>query len=118
VLLEVNCETDFVAAGGRRGLDLCRLAVLVAPGGTAAARGLVSHHPHTCTACPRSSLFLGDAFTSLAGELAMVVASSDVVCVAVEDMPGDVLAKEREVEMGKEDLKSKPEAVRAKVGVG
>jgi elongation factor Ts len=72
VLLEVNCETDFVAAG--------------------------------------------DAFTSMANELAMVVASSDVVCVSVDDMPGDLLAKEREVEMGKEDLKSKPEAVRSKVG--
>jgi elongation factor Ts len=72
VLLEVNCETDFVAAG--------------------------------------------EAFTSLANELAMVVASSEVVCVSVDDMPADLLAKEREVEMGKEDLKSKPEAVRAKVG--
>lgn len=71
VLLEVNCETDFVAAG--------------------------------------------DAFTSLANELAMVVASSDVVCVSADEVPADVLAKEREVEMGKEDLKSKPEAVRAKV---
>jgi elongation factor Ts len=72
VLLEVNCETDFVAAG--------------------------------------------DVFTQLAGELAMVVASSEVVCVSVDDMPGDLLSREREVEMGKEDLKSKPEAVRAKVG--
>jgi elongation factor Ts len=74
VLLEVNCETDFVAAG--------------------------------------------DVFTQLAGELAMVVASSEVVCVSVDDMPGDILAKEREVEMDKEDLKSKPEAVRAKVRGG
>lgn len=71
VLLEVNCETDFVAAG--------------------------------------------DVFTKLAGEIAMVVASSEVVCVSVDDMPGDLLAKEREVEMGKEDIKAKPEAVRAKV---
>eukprot|EP00879_Flechtneria_rotunda_P012753 GHRR01013317.1.p1 GENE.GHRR01013317.1~~GHRR01013317.1.p1 ORF type:complete len:992 (+),score=471.36 GHRR01013317.1:234-3209(+) len=74
VLLEVNCETDFVAAG--------------------------------------------DKFTSLAGELAMVVASSEVVCVSVDDMPAEVLAKERKVEMGKEDLKSKPEAVRAKIVEG
>ncbi|WIA30186.1 hypothetical protein OEZ86_000278 [Tetradesmus obliquus] len=74
VLLEVNCETDFVAAG--------------------------------------------DVFTKLAGEIAMVVASSEVVCVSVDDMPGDLLAKEREVEMGKEDIKAKPEAVRAKIVEG
>lgn len=48
----------------------------------------------------------------------MVVASSEVVCVSAEDVPAEVLAKEREVEMGKEDLKSKPEAVRAKVREG
>eukprot|EP00775_Hariotina_reticulata_P010909 gene10909-11063_t len=74
VLLEVNCETDFVAAG--------------------------------------------DVFTALANELAMIVASSECACVSVEDMPADLLAKEREVEMGKEDLKSKPEAVRAKIVEG
>eukprot|EP00879_Flechtneria_rotunda_P027230 GHRR01029145.1.p2 GENE.GHRR01029145.1~~GHRR01029145.1.p2 ORF type:complete len:120 (-),score=44.77 GHRR01029145.1:372-731(-) len=48
----------------------------------------------------------------------MVVASSEVVCVSVDDMPAEVLAKERKVEMGKEDLKSKPEAVRAKIVEG
>ncbi|GBF93469.1 elongation factor Ts [Raphidocelis subcapitata] len=74
VLLEVNCETDFVAAS--------------------------------------------EQFQSLVGELGMIVASTDVVCVSAEDMPGDLLEKERQVEMGKEDLKSKPEAVRAKIVEG
>ena len=53
MLLEVNCETDFVASG--------------------------------------------EAFQSLVGELGMIVASTDVVCVAAEDMPGDLLEKERQV---------------------
>ncbi|KAL6765694.1 polyprotein of PSRP-7 and EF-Ts, imported to chloroplast [Haematococcus lacustris] len=75
VLLEVNCETDFVAAG--------------------------------------------DKFQSLVSELGMVAASCpDVVCVSADEVPAEVLAKEREVEMGKEDLKSKPEAVRAKIVEG
>jgi len=74
VLIEVNCETDFVAKG--------------------------------------------DAFNRLANELAMVAASCDAVCVSIEEVPAEILAKEREVEMGKEDLKSKPEAVRAKIVEG
>ncbi|GAX79678.1 hypothetical protein CEUSTIGMA_g7119.t1 [Chlamydomonas eustigma] len=74
VLLEVNCETDFVAAS--------------------------------------------DKFQSLIGELGMIIAASDVLVVSPEDVPSEVLAKERDVEMGKEDLKSKPEAVRAKIVEG
>ena len=58
VLLEVNCETDFVAAS--------------------------------------------DKFRSLVGELGMIVAASpDVLVVSPDEVPAEVLAKEREVEMGK-----------------
>ena len=42
----------------------------------------------------------------------IIAASPDVLVVNVDDVPADLLAKEREVEMGKEDIKSKPEAVR------
>jgi len=42
----------------------------------------------------------------------MVVASTDSLVVSADDVPPEVLAKEREVEMGKEDIKSKPEAIR------
>ena len=47
------------------------------------------------------------------GELGMIIAASpDVMVVNPEDVPADVLSKEQDVEMGKEDIKSKPEAVR------
>ena len=39
----------------------------------------------------------------------MVAASSDSVCVSVDDVPAELLAKEREVAMGMEDIASKPE---------
>ena len=69
VLLEVNCETDFVAKS--------------------------------------------DKFQSLVQELGMILAASpDVIVVNPDDVPAEVLEKERAVEMGKEDLKSKPEAIR------
>lgn len=37
---------------------------------------------------------------------------------SVDEVPAEYLAKEREMEMGKEDIKSKPEAVRAKIVEG
>jgi elongation factor Ts len=74
ILMEVNCETDFVAAS--------------------------------------------DEFRKLCAELCMIAASSDVVCVSAEEVPADLLAKEREIEMGKADLATKPEGVRAKIVEG
>ncbi|CAI7774040.1 unnamed protein product [Closterium sp. NIES-53] len=72
VLIEVNCETDFVARGS--------------------------------------------AFQELVEDLGMQVAACpQVEVVSVEDVPAEQVAKEREVEMGKEDLASKPEAVRGKI---
>lgn len=66
VLLEVNCETDFVARG--------------------------------------------DVFKGLCSDLAMQIAAfGDVVAVSEADIPSEVLDKEREIEMGKEDILSKPE---------
>eukprot|EP00667_Euglena_gracilis_P005829 EG_transcript_5873 len=74
VLLELNCETDFVARG--------------------------------------------DAFKQLAADLAMQVAACNVTVVAPEDVDPVWLAKEREIEMGKEDLQAKPEQIRAKIVEG
>ena len=41
-----------------------------------------------------------------------VAASSEVQVVGLEDVSAEMLAKEREIELQKEDLASKPEAIR------
>jgi elongation factor Ts len=75
VLVEVNCETDFVARG--------------------------------------------DAFRDLVADLAMQVAAfPDVTVVSVDDVPAEVVAAETEAEAGKEDMQSKPEAMRAQIVAG
>jgi len=75
VLLEVNCETDFVAAS--------------------------------------------DGFNSLVNGLAMQLAASPMVqYVSAEDIPAEVFEREKVIEMGREDLTSKPEAIRAKIAEG
>ncbi|KAK1288793.1 hypothetical protein QJS10_CPB19g01537 [Acorus calamus] len=75
VLLEVNCETDFV---GR-----------------------------------------SEKFQELSDDLAMqIVACPQVKYVSIEEIPESIKNKEWEIEMGREDLKSKPENIREKIVEG
>ncbi|CAN1764934.1 Polyprotein of EF-Ts, chloroplastic [Linum perenne] len=75
VLIEVNCETDFV---GR-----------------------------------------SEEFKELVNDLAMqVVACPQVQFVSVEDVPESFVLKEKELEMQREDLQSKPENIREKIVEG
>lgn len=72
ILLEVNCETDFVSRG--------------------------------------------DIFKELVDDLAMQAAACpQVQYVVTEDVPEEFVNKEREIEMQKEDLLSKPEQIRSKI---
>lgn len=75
VLVEVNCETDFVSRG--------------------------------------------EIFKELVDDLAMQVAACPQVQYLVsEDVPEEIVNKEREIEMQKEDLLSKPEQIRSKIVEG
>ncbi|KAA3477049.1 titin-like isoform X1 [Gossypium australe] len=75
ILVEVNCETDFVSRG--------------------------------------------DIFKELVDDLAMQVAACPQVQYLVpEDVPEEIVNKEREIEMQKEDLLSKPEQIRSKIVEG
>ncbi|KAF8034317.1 hypothetical protein BT93_C0573 [Corymbia citriodora subsp. variegata] len=75
VLIEVNCETDFVSRG--------------------------------------------EIFKELVDDLAMQVAACpQVQYLVTEDVPEEIVSKERDIEMQKEDLLSKPEQIRAKIVEG
>uniref|UniRef100_A0A2P2L738 Elongation factor Ts, mitochondrial n=2 Tax=Rhizophora mucronata TaxID=61149 RepID=A0A2P2L738_RHIMU len=75
VLIEVNCETDFVSRG--------------------------------------------DIFKDLVDDLAMQVAACpQVQYLVTEDVPEEIVNKEREIEMQKEDLLSKPEQIRSRIVEG
>jgi elongation factor Ts len=72
VLVEVNCQTDFVARN--------------------------------------------EAFKALARDMAMQIAACpNVEYVSVEEIPQEMIAKEKDIEMGREDLASKPENIREKI---
>ncbi|XP_068648340.1 polyprotein of EF-Ts, chloroplastic-like isoform X2 [Aristolochia californica] len=75
VLIEVNCETDFISRG--------------------------------------------DIFRDLVEDLAMQVAACPQVrYLATEDVPEEIINKEKEIEMQKEDLLTKPEQIRSKIVEG
>ena len=72
VLLELNCETDFVARG--------------------------------------------DIFQSLLKDVSMQVAACpNVEYVSIDDIPSDVVEKEKQIEMGRDDLSGKPEQIKEKI---
>ncbi|MFH7243639.1 MAG: translation elongation factor Ts [Spirulina sp.] len=75
ILVEVNCETDFVA---RR-----------------------------------------EEFRTLVRDIAMQIAACpNVEYVKVDEIPADIIAKEKSIEMGRDDLANKPEAMREKIVEG
>ncbi len=75
VLVEVNCETDFVARG--------------------------------------------DRFKDLVNDVAMQIAACpNVEYVKVEDIPAEIAQREKEIEMGRDDLGNKPENIKEKIVQG
>ncbi|MGE3724310.1 MAG: translation elongation factor Ts [Candidatus Sericytochromatia bacterium] len=71
VMLELNCETDFVARN--------------------------------------------DNFKALAKDIAMHIAASNPLYVSKEEVPADLVTKEKEILMAQPDMASKPENVREKI---
>ena len=75
VLLELNCETDFVARG--------------------------------------------DMFQSLLKDVSMQVAACpNVEYVSIDQIPKDIVEKEKQIEMGRDDLSGKPENIKEKIVEG
>ena len=60
-----------------------------------------------------------EIFRTFTSDLAMQIAANPaVVAVSSDDVPADAKAKAKEVEMGKDDLKGKPEEIAEKIVMG
>jgi hypothetical protein len=130
VLVEVNCETDFVARGekfqelvndmamqvGGLGLPFS-VAVLILVLGLqwAASLSASGEHPPTPTGAGWPCSCVHCVAPSLQAQIA---ACPEVTVVSASDVPAEVLEKEKAIEMEKEDIKSKPEAIRCVWGRG
>jgi len=58
-------------------------------------------------------------FKEFASDVAMQIAANpSVSCISVDDVPEEVKAKEKEIEMNKEDLAGKPDNIKEKIVLG
>jgi elongation factor Ts len=95
--------------------------------GRVAAEGLVESYIHTGGGigvlvevnCETDFVARGDIFKDLAKSLAMQIAACpNVQYVKVDDIPPEMAIKEREIEMGRDDLAGKPENIKEKIVEG
>jgi elongation factor Ts len=92
-----------------------------------AAEGLVGQYIHTGgrigvlveVNCQTDFVSRNEAFKELVNNIAMQIAACpNVEYVRLEDIPADLVEKEKAIEMGKDDLSSKPEAMKEKIVQG
>jgi elongation factor Ts len=95
--------------------------------GRVAAEGLVDSYIHTGgrigvlveVNCETDFVARGDQFKELVRDVAMQIAACpNVEYVKVEDIPEEVVAKEKEIEKGRDDLAGKPDNIKEKIVAG
>jgi elongation factor Ts len=96
-------------------------------GGRVAAEGLVSSYIHTGgrigvlveVNCETDFVARGEKFQDLARNIAMQIAACpNVEFVKVADIPPEIIQKEKDIEMGRDDLGNKPENIKEKIVQG
>jgi elongation factor Ts len=68
--------------------------------------------------CNNAASVNNPAFAATAKDIAMQIAAYAPEFVSRDEIPADITAEETRIEMGKEDLQNKPEAIRAKIVEG
>lgn len=95
--------------------------------GRVATEGLVSSYIHTGDRigvlvevnCQTDFVARGDEFRQLTRDIAMQIAACpNVEYVSVDEVPAELKEREKAIEMGREDLANKPEAIREKIVLG
>ncbi len=95
--------------------------------GRVATEGLVSSYIHTGDRigvlvevnCQTDFVARGDEFRQLTRDIAMQIAACpNVEYVSVDEVPAELKEREKSIEMGREDLANKPEAIREKIVLG
>eukprot|EP00418_Pyrodinium_bahamense_P098984 CAMPEP_0179044978 /NCGR_PEP_ID=MMETSP0796-20121207/17944_1 /TAXON_ID=73915 /ORGANISM="Pyrodinium bahamense, Strain pbaha01" /LENGTH=965 /DNA_ID=CAMNT_0020741377 /DNA_START=72 /DNA_END=2969 /DNA_ORIENTATION=- len=62
---------------------------------------------------------MNSIFKEFAGDVAMQIAANPtVVCISADEVPEEIKAKEKEIEMSKEDLANKPDNIKDKIVEG
>ena len=95
--------------------------------GTVAAEGSIGSYIHTGSRvgvllelnCETDFVARGDIFQSLLKDVSMQVAACpNVEYVSIDQIPKDIVEKEKQIEMGRDDLSGKPENIKEKIVEG
>lgn len=128
----MDCKKALIASNGDIGQaeDWLRKKCVTLPGKTlerTTAEGVIGSYIHTGgkvgvlveVNCETDFVARTEEFQNLVRNIAMQIAASpDVEYVKVEDIPADVVEKEKSIAMGRDDLANKPENIRAKIVTG
>lgn len=125
------CKQALQAAEGDEGgaeVWLRQKGIAIADGksGRATTEGCVGSYVHggkigvlVEVQCETDFVARSPEFQELVRNLGMQIAACPSVCyLSSNDVPADVIERERSIEIGKEDLAAKPEAIRAKIVEG
>ena len=128
----MDCKKALMETGGDKdkAMEWLRQKGLASAGkkaGRVAAEGLVDSYIHTGgrigvlveVNCETDFVARNEAFPVLVKNIAMQIAACpNVEYVKVEDIPPEIVEKEKAVEMGKDDLAGKPENIKEKIVQG
>jgi len=92
----------------------------------ATSEGVIGHYIHSTgklgvlveIKCETDFVARSDRFQEFAKNVAMQIAAANPVCVAPEDVPADILAKEKEIYKHQAMEEGKPEAIAEKIVEG
>lgn len=127
----MDCKKALVEADGDldKAQELLRkkgLAAASQRGGRATAEGIVSSYIHTGNQvgvmleinCETDFVARNEAFQQLAKDLAMHIAASSPQYVSREQVPVEVINKEKEILLAQPDMAKKPENMKDKIVTG
>ncbi len=128
----MDCKKALKESNGdiEKAIEWLRQKGLVSAGkleGKAASEGLVDSYIHTGgrvgvlveVNCQTDFVARNEAFKALVRNIAMQIAACpNVEYVKIDDIPPEVAAKEKAIEMGRDDLGNKPDNIKEKIVAG
>ena len=124
----MDCKKALVEANGdeEKAVEILRkkgAAIADKKAARTASQGLVSAYIHSNNkvgvlievACESDFVAKNDDFKAFVKDLCMHIAAAAPICIAKEDVPADIIAKEREIALAQLADDKKPEAIKQKI---
>ncbi len=124
----MDCKKALVEAEGNeeKAVEILRMkgaAIADKKAARTASQGLVAAYIHSNNkvgvlievACESDFVAKNDDFKAFVKDLCMHIAAAAPICITKEEVPADLIAKEREIAMGQLAEDKKPEAIKEKI---